>query len=148
VAAPEKKDPFRIVRSFLAGGAATFTDLAVMAVLVSGFGLSPRLANVPALIAGGVVNFLANRHFAFRAARGSLVKQAALYTLVELVALALNGVLFDVAMRLPFVVPGWYVPVRLVTSHIVFLGWSYPLWRFVFKTPERAPPRAPRTSRA
>jgi len=93
---------------------------------------------VPALIAGGVVNFLANRHFAFRAASGSLARQAALYTLVELVALALNGVLFDLALRLPFVHASWYVPVRLVTSHVVFLAWSYPLWRFVFR-PQRAP---------
>lgn len=136
-----KKDPLRLLRAFLAGGAATIADLVVLTLLVSLLGLSPRIANVPALVAGGVVNFLGNRHFAFKAAEGSLAKQATLYTLVELVALALNGVLFDLAMQLPFVAPhaaAWVIPVRLVTSHVVFLAWSYPLWRLVFKVPRPA----------
>lgn len=94
------------------------------------------------------MNFLGNRHYAFRAAQGSLARQATLYTLVELVALALNGVLFDLVMRLLAAhavashsapVAAWaYAPVRLVTSHVVFLAWSYPLWRLVFKVPRRA----------
>ncbi|MBS2017876.1 MAG: GtrA family protein [Deltaproteobacteria bacterium] len=136
-----RRDPLRVVRAFLAGAAATLADLAVLTLLVSAFGVAPRIANVPALLAGGIVNFLGNRHFAFKAAQGSLAKQATLYTLVELVALALNGVLFDLAMRLPFVAPhaaAWVVPVRLVTSHLVFLAWSYPLWRLVFKVPRAA----------
>lgn len=138
-----KKDPLRLIRAFLAGGAATLADLAVLTLLVSALGVSPRVANVPALLAGGVVNFLGNRHFAFKAAEGSLAKQATLYTLVELVALGLNGVLFDVAMRLPFVAhaphaAAWVVPIRLVTSNLVFLAWSYPLWRLVFKVPRPA----------
>ena len=63
-------------------------------------GLDPRVASVPALVAGGIVSFVGNRHFAFRASRGSLAKQAALYAVVEIAALAANGILFDVAMRL------------------------------------------------
>jgi putative flippase GtrA len=133
------RDPLRVLRAFLAGGAATVADLAVLAVLVSALGLTPRVASIPALVVGGVVNFLGNRHFAFRASRGSLAKQAVLYTIVEIAALAANGILFDVAMRL--LPPGlaWaYVPVRLVTSHVVFLAWSYPLWRLVFRVPREA----------
>ncbi|AKU97057.1 hypothetical protein AKJ09_03721 [Labilithrix luteola] len=42
----------RFLRATLAGGAATLADLLVLAVLVSGFGLSARIANVPALLAG------------------------------------------------------------------------------------------------
>jgi putative flippase GtrA len=128
----------RFLRAVVAGSAATLADLAVLAFLVSGLHLDPRTANVPALIAGGVVNFLGNRHFAFRAAHGSLAKQAVGYGAVELVALGLNGVLFDVAMQLLPGHPGWYAPVRLVTSHLVFLAWSYPLWRLVFRTPAPA----------
>jgi putative flippase GtrA len=120
------RDPLRILRAFLAGAAATLADIAVLAVLV-------------ALVVGGVVNFLGNRHFAFRASSGSLAKQAALYTIVELAALAANGILFDVGMRLLPVNLAWaYVPVRLVTSHVVFLLWSYPLWRLVFRVPRPA----------
>ncbi len=136
---PRPRDPLRIFRAFLAGAAATLADLAVLAVLVSLVGLSPRVASIPALVVGGVVNFVGNRHFAFRAATGSLAKQAVLYTIVELAALAANGILFDVVMRLLPPNLAWaYVPVRLVTSHLVFLAWSYPLWRFVFRVPRTA----------
>ena len=133
------RDPLRILRALLAGGAATLADVGTLALLVSAFGLTPRAASVPALLVGGVVNFLGNRHFAFRATRGSVVRQAALYALVEALALAANGVLFDVAMRfLPPALAWAYVPVRLVTSHVVFLAWSYPLWRLVFRVPREA----------
>lgn len=128
----------RFLRAVVAGSAATLADLAVLAILVSGLHLDPRAANVPALLAGGVVNFLGNRHFAFRAAQGSLVKQAVGYGVVELVALGLNGVLFDLAMQMLHGHASWYAPVRLVTSHLVFLAWSYPLWRLVFRTPQPA----------
>lgn len=124
----------RFLRATLAGAAATLTDLAVLALLVSCLGVAPRVANVPALVAGGIVNFLGNRHFAFRAAHGSLAKQAVGYGVVELVALALNGVLFDLVMRALHDPPGWYALVRLATSNVVFLAWSYPLWRIVFRT--------------
>jgi putative flippase GtrA len=133
----------RLVRSFLAGGAATIVDLAVLAFLVSVLGFDPRHANVPALMAGGVVNFVGNRSFAFRATSGPLAKQIFGYTAVEIVALVLNGILFDLVMRM---LPGhaaWYPLVRLVTSHVVFLAWSYPLWRLVFL---RAWTSSPRTS--
>ena len=128
-----------MLRALLAGGAATLADIAVLALLVSLVGLSPRVASIPALAVGGVVNFLGNRHFAFRASRGSLARQAVLYALVELAALAANGILFDVVMRLlPHGLAWAYVPVRLVTSHLVFLAWSYPLWRLVFRVPQEA----------
>ena len=136
---PPHRDPLRILRALLAGGAATLADVAVLAVLVSLVGLAPRMASVPALLVGGLVNFVGNRHFAFRAARGSLARQAVLYAIVELAALAANGVLFDVVMRLLPPSLAWaYVPVRLVTSHLVFLAWSYPLWRLVFRVPRVA----------
>jgi putative flippase GtrA len=125
---------FQLVRAGIAGGAATLVDLGVLALLVSGFGLSARLASVPALLAGGVANFIGNRHFAFRAREGSLVRQAVLYTVIEVVALALNGALYELVLRThPAFAPA-YVWVRLCTSHLVFLCWSYPLWNRVFAT--------------
>ena len=136
---PAPRDPLRVLRALLAGGAATLADIAVLALLVSAVGLAPRVASIPALVVGGFVNFLGNRHFAFRATSGSLAKQAVLYAVVELAALAANGVLFDVVMRvLPPGLAWAYVPVRLVTSHVIFLAWSYPLWRLVFRVPRPA----------
>ncbi len=134
-----RRDPLRILRAFLAGGAATLADVAVLALLVSVVGLAPSVASAPALLVGGIVNFVANRHFAFRAAHGSLARQAMLYGVVEIGTLAANGVLFAIAMKLlPHGLAWAYVPVRLVISHLVFLGWSYPMWRFVFRVPRPA----------
>lgn len=128
----------QLLRAGLAGIAATGADLATLALLVSVLHVDPRAASVPALVVGGVVNFVGNRHFAFRATEGHVARQAAGYTAVEVVALALNGLLYDTVLRL---VPGArsaYALVRLVTSHAVFLGWSYPLWRRVFALPRDA----------
>lgn len=133
----DMKKVWELVRSLVAGGAATLADLAVLAFCVGVLHLSPRAASIPALLAGGVVNFFGNRHFAFRAERGPVAAHVIGYTLVEVVALALNGFLYDLVLRS---VPGaahLYWVVRLVTSHIVFLLWSYPLWRKVFRaTPQ------------
>jgi putative flippase GtrA len=122
----------QLVRAGAAGLVATAVDLVTLAVLVSVFHVDARLASLPALVAGGVANFVGNRHFAFRAREGSVARQAVGYAAVEIVALALNGALYDFVLRS---VPGAvhaYWAVRLVTSHAVFLGWSYPLWRRVF----------------
>jgi len=121
------------LRAGLAGIVATGIDLLVLAVLVSGLHLNAHVANVPALVAGGVANFLGNRHFAFRARSESLTRQAIGYTAVEIVALALNGLLFDAALRVFPNAAHLYWAVRLVTSHMVFLLWSYPLWCLVFR---------------
>lgn len=126
-----------LLRAGVAGVAATGSDLATLALLVSVLHVDARMANIPALLVGGIVNFLANRHYAFRAAAGHVGKQAVGYTAVELVALALNGLLYDTVLR---AVPGavhLYWLVRLATSHAVFLGWSYPLWRRVFRVAPR-----------
>jgi putative flippase GtrA len=121
-----------LLRAGLAGALATATDLATLSVLVTVFGVGPRVASFPALLAGGTVNFLGNRHFAFRAADGHLGKQAMGYAAVELVALALNALLYDAVLRaFPSAAQAYWV-VRLVTTHAVFLFWSYPLWRRVF----------------
>jgi putative flippase GtrA len=127
-----------LLRAGVAGVAATGSDLASLALLVSVFHVDPRVANLPALIVGGIVNFLGNRHFAFRARDGHLGKQAAGYTAVELVALAMNGLLYDAVLRAEPQASHLYWLVRLVTSHLVFLLWSYPLWRRVFRSSQPA----------
>src|SRR5690349_7839219 len=77
----------RFARALFAGMGATIADLATLVVLVSLLGLSPKGANVPALIVGGAVSFFANRHWVFRASGGSLPLQALSYVLVEIGAL-------------------------------------------------------------
>ncbi len=122
----------KLLRSGAAGILATGVDLAVLFVLSQALHLGPRAASIPALVAGGVANFFGNRHFAFRATSGPLAKQAALYTIVEVVALVLNGLLYDAVLRAFPAASPLYLGVRIVTSHLVFLGFSYPLWRRIF----------------
>jgi len=123
-----------LLRAGAAGLAATAIDLGMLALLVSIFHVDARLASLPALVAGGVANFVGNRHFAFRAKDGDLRTQVLGYAATELVALALNAFLYDTTLRLVPAAAGVYWLVRLVTSHVVFLGWSYPIWRRVFAT--------------
>jgi putative flippase GtrA len=123
----------QLLRAGIAGVAATGSDLATLAFFVSVLHVDARLASLPALVVGGFVNFLGNRHFAFRARQGDLGKQAIGYTVVEVVALGLNGLLYDTVLRTVPGASGVYWLVRLATSHLVFLAWSYPLWRLVFR---------------
>src|SRR6478736_9352688 len=76
-------------RSLLTGGAATLADLAVIALATGLFHLSPKVANVPALLVGAIVQFFGNKHFAFRARGGNLRRQATLFVATEAVALVL-----------------------------------------------------------
>ena len=125
----------RLARAGIAGAAATLVDLGVLAFLVTGLHIDARAASVPALLAGGVANFVGNRHFAFRAREGNLVRQAVLYAVVEAMALAFNGLLYDAVLRHWPGATSAYWAIRLATSHAVFLLWSYPLWRRVFAVP-------------
>lgn len=138
----------RFLRSLLAGGVATLADLATLFVLVTMLHVPAHVANVPALVVGGAVQFFANRHFVFDAKNGALARQAFLFIVVEGIALLLNGLLFDRALHL--VPESLYAIARLVTSNVVFLGFSYPLWRFVFRTNKTGAwtrsPSSPRTS--
>jgi putative flippase GtrA len=132
----------RLFRAGLAGLFATGADLLVLSTLVTLAHWTPRAANVPALFVGGVVNFIGNRGYAFRARQGNVAKQAVGFSAVELVALGLNGVLYDAVLRL---FPGWgrlFWLVRLATTHLVFLCWSFPLWNRVFRPDARSPVRS------
>ena len=129
----------------MAGIFATAANLAVLAFLVQVAHLTPRMANVPGLLAGAIVNFIGNRDFAFRAQSGNISRQFKQFMLVEIVAFALNTYIFDAVLVLWPVTTSWYLVVRLVTSGVVYLGWSYPLWHRVFSKKDRAP--APASSR-
>lgn len=129
---------------------ATGVDLLTLALLVEVGHWTPRAASPPALILGGIVNFIGNRDYVFRAQAGSIPKQALGYVAVELVALALNGIAYDTVLRaIPRATHVFWL-VRLATTNLVFLAWSYPLWRKVFRirSPSSAPPRTPTRRRA
>jgi putative flippase GtrA len=120
------------LRSAVAGGAATIADLAVIAFATGVLHASPKAANLPALLVGAVVQFLGNRHFAFRAGKGSLRRQLGLFAAAEVVTLGLNAALYHVVASIFPLVPLTAVLARAITTNAVFLGWSYPVWKRVF----------------
>lgn len=120
-------------RSALTGGAATLVDLGVIAFAVGVLGVSPAVANVPALLLGAVVQFFGNRCFAFRARSGALGRQAALFVLTEAVTMALNGALYHAVVTHMTLGTGGAVLARAITTNAVFVLWSYPVWRRIFQ---------------
>ena len=127
-------------RSLVTGSAATLADLAVLAFFVGVLSASAKAANVPALFAGAAVQFFGNRHFVFRASSGPLRRQALLFLGSEAVAMALNAALYHgVATYIPLTKVGAVVA-RMITTHLVFVLFSYPVSRRIFHLP--GPPTA------
>jgi len=122
----------RLARSLLVGGAATLVDLGVLALLVELAHLPALVANVPALLAGALVQFLGCRYFVFRADGGDVRKQAGGFAAVELATMVLNGLAFH-ALVAGLHVP--YVVARPLGTFLVFVAFSYPMWRLVFALP-------------
>jgi len=123
----------RFIRSAGAGAVASVVDLVTLTALVSLAGLSPRVASVPALVLGGVVMFFGQKHWAFRSHAGRTGREAVLFALVQIGGLVLTAILYELVMR---TVPGatrYYIAVRLVTTNVVWVGYSFPLWHLVFK---------------
>ncbi len=108
---------------------ATATDLLTLAVLVSGLHVSPRVASIPALVLGISMQFAGNKWFAFGDRSNRWVQQGAQFLAVESIGFVANLVLFDLAVtltRLP------YLPLRLLTTNIVYFCICLPLWSRIF----------------
>lgn len=119
-----------VARSATIGILATLTDLTALALLVSGFGMSPRLASMPALALGIAVQFVGNKWFAFGDRSPAWLRQGAQFLGVETLGFAANLLLFDLALRftqLP------YLPLRLLTTNLVYFAICLPLWSLIFK---------------
>jgi putative flippase GtrA len=126
----------RLFRSGAAGAGASLADLAVLTGLVQLGGLSPRAANVPALVTGAIIMFFGQKLLAFKARGGSVARELLLFAAVQIGGLVLTGFLFDVALRTWPALEHHYVIVRLVTTNLVWLFYSFPLWHWVFRAPK------------
>lgn len=119
-----------LARSATIGVLATATDLVALAVLVSGFGLSPRVASVPALALGILVQFVGNKWFAFGDRSRDWLRQGAQFLGVEALGFVANLVLFDLAVTLTKLP---YLPLRLLTTNLVYFGLCLPCWSLIFR---------------
>ena len=119
-----------VARSAAVGALATLTDLVALTVLVSGFGLSPRLASVPALVIGIALQFVGNKWFAFGDRSRDWLRQGTQFLGVEALGFTANLLLFDLAIRFT-ALP--YLPLRLLTTSIVYFAICLPLWSLIFR---------------
>jgi putative flippase GtrA len=108
-------------------------DLGLLTLCIHWLGCPPLGSRAMAIVVSGVVAFLGNRSFAFRAHAGNVPQQARRFALAELLALPLNLLAFRLC--------GHYAPaeapevVSLVAGAFVFVSFSYPMRRwFVFQT--------------
>jgi len=138
---------WRLARSAGVGAVATVTDLLVLAFLVEVCRLPPTVANVPALVAGAVVQFLGCRHLVFATTEGgaSLRRQIVGFVLTEAGTLTLNGIAFHLMVTLT---PVPYALARPLATFLIFVGFSYPMWTRVFgQSARKTTPVATATTR-
>jgi len=127
--------PPRLLTLLKAGGvgaAATLVDLLALALLVEICGLRAVVANVPALLAGAIVQFWGSRTLVFSARSGSLRRQLMGFAITEALTLTLNGLAFHLLvglLHLPYLVG------RPLGTALVFFAFSFPMWRRVFRVP-------------
>ena len=132
--------PVRLVRyvgtSAIVGIIATLVDWGVLVVVVWA-GMSERWAVVPAFLAGAALQFVGNRRYTFGqrgpADRDLLRRQVVRFIMVEFWTLVLNAVIYNV-LREPSLLNVDYRVSRVVAGLVVYLGFSIPLWRWVFST--------------
>jgi len=117
-------------RSVVVGLCATAGDISLLTLLVKGFGLTPQVANVPCLFLGSNIQFWGQRHFVFKASKGSLLKQAAGFASIEIVGFCINATIYHCLVTYTSVN---FLAARLVGSFLVFACYSYPMWRWNFK---------------
>jgi putative flippase GtrA len=131
----------RFARSSLMGMLASAVDFGTLVLCARLLGIDPLWSKALALLLGSATQFVGSRHFAFRARSGQLHRQLKLYVAAEVCATLLTLVVFRVMMRT------LHMPLELanlVTGPIVHIGFSYPVWKRIFATPQNAPtPAAP-----
>lgn len=116
-------------RSAAVGVVATVLDFGVLLLLVTGLGVPPRLASLPALALGIGAQFLGNKWLAFRDPSPAWLRQASLFLVVEGLGLVANWVIFD---RLLVWTPLPYLVCRVLSTSLVYFAICLPLWARIF----------------
>lgn len=126
-----RRAPWQTTLTSVAVGAlATLVDLLVLGVAVEQLGVDPRIANVPALLLGLLVQFFGNKFFAFQDHSRAWVRQGSAFLLVEAGAFFLSAALFHGVVGSQLLP---YLPARLLVQALVYLGFSMPLWKRIFR---------------
>lgn len=138
-----KKQTQKIGRASLVGGLATACSIGALTVMIQVFGLTTSQANAPSLASGMLIQFLGNRYFVFKASEATLGPQILLYALEEAIAFGLNLLAFELLTQHTSL---HYTLARMVGTFVVFAGFSYPTWHWVFKNRTAQPKSPPQSS--
>ena len=117
-------------RTLIIGGIASLIAWGTLVFLVQIVHLAPQVANIPSLIIGSLTQFLGNRFFVFKATERHYAKQAVEYVGVETAAFFLNASLFSALVTWT---PIYYAAAQPVSSLCIFIFFSYPMWKLVFR---------------
>lgn len=124
---------WRFLRNCAAGSVASLCYFAAYLPLRHWAGIAQAAADNIGLVGGAIVQFVGCRYFVFHARAGSLGRQAAGFTLAEVMTLLLNMlVLWLLRLLLPPAV-GQHDALALASTFVVFVVFSYPVWHLVFR---------------
>ena len=138
LASSRRRELVTLLRSAAIGSMATAADFGVLALAVGAMGISARAANLPSLLAGSLVQFIGNRHFAFKAKAGCVKRQLKWFVLSEVIALSTNALLYELVAQRVTLTAVSAVLLRAASCSVVFLAWSYPVFRKIFRQPKPA----------
>ncbi len=122
----------KLTRTAIVGIFATLADLILLGLSVNRGWLTPLQANLPSLALGSLIQFLGNRYWVFKAKERPLGRQLSLFVIAEALAFALNGIGYDLLVRFT---PVNYIVARPLSVTLIFFGFSYPLWHWIFHVP-------------
>lgn len=129
----------RLFKSSLVGIIATIVDVSLLMLCLRVLGLDPYVAKSIALAGGVSTQFIGNRRFAFQATTGRLRRQLQWFIVVEAIAFVATVLVFRglLALGRYMHIPLADLGANLLSGSIVYFGFSYPLWKRVFRlTPE------------
>lgn len=130
------------LRSVGVGLLATGVDIALLWLFIHFAGFTPAQANLPALLVGMAVQYVGNKYVAFEDRSSDHLRQGSLFALVEGGTLGLNALGFHFLVTLTDVP---YPLARVGVTLAVYLAFSFPLWRLIFRPSPRRRSSAART---
>ena len=125
----------RLLRSGGAGALASGADLATLTGLVELASVRPETASVPALTVGNVAMYFGQKYLAFQSGGKPTLRELAPFALVQAGGFALTALGYDLALRVAPALNAHYVGLRLIVTNLVWVGYSFPLWHYVFRPP-------------
>lgn len=125
----------RLLRSSLVGIVATAVTLVILTGCSRFLGMNVLVANAIAVAVGTTVQFVGSRYYSFRATQGAIGRQVRWFIPVEIGAYLLTNVVFYLLVRL---LDLNREIANMASGFVVYFGFSYPMWHWVFKTPPPA----------